>query len=205
MEPPHYLRYFIRLTLHSLPEGTLSPYEISQAAYDWLLDYIAASSIRKAKRPTSEQLSFLWIETVEGINVLVLERDIEMLRLSSHASSTLPPSPPARFEETGDDYDERKYGPIGRVEIYLRGRAEPIITSTFDEPAQLAMYFTLLGDPGTLEMYLEDEGDLIYFIDDDGEEVGLRLDRLMLLAAHPGSLDFGFDDEAGDTNDANRF
>jgi len=78
------------------------------------------------------------------------------------------------------------------VVIYLRGRPEPIISSTRDYPEQLAQYFMIMDDTDTTALHLEQDSEFIFFLDDDGEEVGIRLDQVMLIIAYPGSLDLTF-------------
>ena len=199
MDSQQYLRYFLRLTLNGISGQALPQYELSRADYDRLTNYIALTPLEKAKFASKRCPTFLWIETVDGVHLMVSEEDIELLRLFSQLAPTPPPEPPRRPAEPDSDqaweddaagYDETTTS--GQVAFYFRGRPEPIVTSTLDEPEGIAQYFPLMDEPGTLEMYLEEESEFIFFTDDDGEEVGVRLDQLVLMVACPGSLDFGF-------------
>jgi hypothetical protein len=197
MDTQQYLRYFLHLTLSGSAEQTLPHYELSRAEYDRLNRHIALTPLQTAKFATSRSPDFFWIETVDGLNLIISMEDIDMLRLSTRLLPTpAPESPPPPgdpdsdegWEETAAAYDA--HVAWGQVEIYLRGQSQPIVTSTLDEPAAIAQYWSLMDDPDALEMYLEEESEFIFFPDDDGEEVGIRLDQLALLVAHPGSLDF---------------
>lgn len=199
MDTQQYLRYFLRLTVTGLSEQALPQYELSRTTYDRLTRYIALPPLEKARFAFEQGPLFLWIETIDGIHLMVSEADIDMLRLFTHLSPTPAPEPPRQLVDSASDEDWEEDAVMydettdrGQVEIYFRGRPEPIVTSTLDGPAEIAQYFPLMDDPAVLKMYLEEDGDFIFFTDDDGEEVGVRLDQLVLMVAHPGSLDFGF-------------
>lgn len=202
MDTQQYRRCFLRLILNGIAEQSLPQCELSRADYERLSNYITLTPLEKAKFAARRCPTFLWIETVDGIHLLVSEQDIELLRLFTQSSPTPPPEPPPQpaepdieedAEDDASDYDEAARR--GRVELYFRGRPEPIVTSTMDEPEEITQYFPLMDDSDALEIYLEEDGEFIFFTDDDGEEVGVRLDQLVLLVAYPGSLDFGFMEE----------
>ncbi len=194
MKPQQYQRYHIHLTLNGITEQGLPHYELSRDGYDWLTHYIALTARERVESTVApDGLSFLWLETVDGLNLMVSEKAIELLRLFTQ-SSPLPPSEPP--DHPPDIDNEEDWGDetatLGRVVIYLRGRPEPIISSTMDYPEKLAQYFLIMDDADTAALYLEYDSEFIFFMDDDGEEVGVRLDQVMLIIAYPGSLDFSF-------------
>jgi hypothetical protein len=147
--------------------------------------------------------AFIWFETVAGLNILASEDDIDMLRFYTELSPTPPPPPPAKKEpqepdneiaDADEDEWDDETGTRGRVELYLRGCLEPIISSTLDEPEAIGMYPPLMDSLDWEELTEEEE--FMYFTDDDGEGVAVRLRNLVLLIAHPGSVEI-MGDEAG--------
>jgi hypothetical protein len=199
MNAQQYLRYFLRLTLNGMSEETLPRYELVQADYEWLTKYVSLTATEVADLGRQPAPAFLWFETVDGLNVMVSEQDIEMLRLFTQSSPTPPPEPPQPppdldleelSEDEAADYDDTVNR--GQVEFYFRDRLEPIVTNTLDDPERIAYYFPTMDDPAALAFYQEEDSQFIFFMDDGGEEVGVRLDEVVLLVAYPGSLDFGF-------------
>lgn len=200
---PQYLRYFVHLTINSLPPDTFPPYELSKAEYEYLTRYIFHRMTEDDRQDPPP--AFIWFETMHGLNILASEDDVDMLRFSTELSSTPPPPPPDerepedRDDEMDDDEDEEydETGTRGRVELYLRGRREPIISSTLDEPEEIGMYLPLMDSQDWDELTLDEE--FMYFTDDDGEGVAVRLRNLVLLIGYPGSIKIfgGDEDEEG--------
>lgn len=197
-----YLRYFVHLTLNSLPPDTCPPFEVPKAEYEHLTRYVFHRMTEDdGKHPPP---AFIWFETAHGQDILVSEDDLDMFCFSTEFSSTPPPQPPVTREpedqvlEMDDDEDENydETGTRGRVELYLRGRRDPIISSTLDEPEEIGMYPPLM-DSLDWDELTEDE-EFMYFTDDDGEGVAVHLRNLVLLIGYPGSIKIMGDDEDGE-------
>ncbi len=198
MAQTQYSRYFLHLILSGSPGLTLPYYELPEDTYNQLSKYVTLTPFT-TKNTVDDRLDFLWIETTDGLNLMVSLKEIDLLRIFTRAASTPPPPAPRWQEEFEVDETDQGGGEEpdesidwGRVEIYLRGHSTPIISSTLDGAEDIAQYFPLMDDPIALETYLEEDGPFIYFLDDDGEEVGIRVSQLIMLVAYPGSVDFDF-------------
>lgn len=196
-----YHRYFVHLALNGLPHDTFPPFEVPQTEYERLNRYVEHRMTEKDRK--HDPPAYIWFQTTSGIDILASEDDLDMFRFSTELSSDPPPQPPVVkwfdedveiVDEEDEDYDDIENR--GRVELYLRGRREPIISSTLAEPEEIGMYPPLMDSQDWDDLTFDEE--FMYFTDDDGEGVAVRLRNLILLIGYPGSLRIMGDGENGE-------